>query len=304
MERPFVWMLILLAWLPAAGAAEKVVSRSPKLQLTQADWLEVVRILSPQARRHLLAKRANLLDFVLDVHSDEALARRAEAEGIAQDPLVRARLAKARRDILAAAYMDRVVAGIDYPDFERLSYQRYEADKAKFKLPQKRKVAHILIRKPRPDCPCDTRDPNKIAAELQDKLKQGAEFADLAREYSDDKATAAKGGVLELWIEPEDDRLVPQFSRAVFALAKPGEVSAPVETRFGLHLIQLLEVQPARQLGYDEVRDKILHQLRAEYRDSRLQELRSDTYPDPDTIDFAALEALLGQGDAEQEAAP
>ncbi len=284
---------LFLISISLALAVEEAVTRSPELVLTKEDWREVVRILSPATRRQLLASEANLREMALDVHSDAVLAKRAAAEGLERDPMVRARLAKARRDILAAAYMDKVVASIEWPDFSVLSRQRYEADKEKFRIPQKRKVAHILVRPKPKNCPCDDRDPEQILKEIRAKIEQGADFSQLASEYSADKATAAKGGLLDLWIEPDDERLVPAFAHAVFTLKKPGDVSEPVKTRYGWHIIKLLEIQPSRQQSYEEVKDRILRQLRAEYRDSQLEELRSETYPDPDAIDYEALRKLL-----------
>lgn len=75
-----------------------------------------------------------------------------------------------------------------------------------------------------------------VAAQLRDRIRAGADFAALAREYSKDPGTARVGGDLGEPFPPE--RMVAPFSEAAFALS-PGEVSDPVETQFGIHLIRV-----------------------------------------------------------------
>ncbi len=75
-------------------------------------------------------------------------------------------------------------------------------------------------------------------ADLRERIVNGnADFAELAKAHSDDAGSAARGGELD-WIHPGDT--VPDFERALQEL-KPGELSPPVRTPFGYHLIQVLE---------------------------------------------------------------
>ncbi|MGC8595353.1 MAG: peptidylprolyl isomerase [Candidatus Kryptoniota bacterium] len=76
-----------------------------------------------------------------------------------------------------------------------------------------------------------------LAERILDSLKAGADFATMAKRYSQDAATSASGGDLG-WVKR--GQFVPEFEQAVFAL-KPGEISGIVETQFGFHIIQLLE---------------------------------------------------------------
>lgn len=95
-------------------------------------------------------------------------------------------------------------------------------------------VAHILINvhEKRDDV-----EAKKTAQELYNMLQQGADFAELAQKYSSD-ATASKGGVLPAF---GLGAMVKPFEDAAFALAKPGDISLPVKTRYGYHIIKLIE---------------------------------------------------------------
>ncbi|MCL2830487.1 MAG: peptidylprolyl isomerase [Betaproteobacteria bacterium] len=111
---------------------------------------------------------------------------------------------------------------------------------------------------------------------LRDRLQHGGDFAELARLYSQD-ATAARGGDLG-WIYPGDT--VPEFEQ-VLKLLKPGELSQPVQTQFGLHLIEVLErrTQEASQDRRRQVVRQILNERKSDeaYQDW-LRQLRDEAY--------------------------
>lgn len=96
------------------------------------------------------------------------------------------------------------------------------------------RVRHILIRT---NEVVDDAEARRRLALIKQKLAQGEEFAALAQAYSDDKASAVKGGELG-WVTPE--AVVPAF-RAAMDRLQEGEISDPVQTPFGWHLIQVLE---------------------------------------------------------------
>ncbi len=142
------------------------------------------------------------------------------------------------------------------------------------------RVRHILVRTGETVSESDAR---RRLATLRERLVAGADFAELARANSDD-ASAARGGDLD-WIYPGDT--VPDFERAYQGL-KPGEISEPVKTPFGYHLIQVLERRSAdmsperrrlqarqalRERKSDEAFQEWLRQLRDQsYVDLRLEE--------------------------------
>jgi foldase protein PrsA len=99
------------------------------------------------------------------------------------------------------------------------------------------KARHILV------------EDEKTANEVKKKLDEGAKFEDLAKEYSKDPGSAANGGDLG-WFGP--GKMVPEFEKATYAL-KVDEISAPVKSEHGYHIIQLLEKKEAtpEQIEYE-----------------------------------------------------
>ncbi len=128
---------------------------------------------------------------------------------------------------------------------------------------EQRKVSHILIRAARDD-------ESELAAaearigEIREKLEQGADFGELAGEYSDDTFSAKNQGELDYF---GPGAMVPEFEEAAYALEEKGDISEPVSTDFGIHLIKLLDIKAADVKSLDEVRDEIhdtLATIRAE----------------------------------------
>jgi peptidyl-prolyl cis-trans isomerase SurA len=96
------------------------------------------------------------------------------------------------------------------------------------------RARHILLRV---DAQVSEEQATRRLNELRRRIELGAEFADMARDFSQDPGSAQRGGELD-WAYPGD--LVPEFERAMFQL-QPGQLSDPVRSVFGLHLIQLIE---------------------------------------------------------------
>jgi len=99
------------------------------------------------------------------------------------------------------------------------------------------RAAHILIRPDGPT-PADTAAARDEILALRARVAAGEDFGTLARQFSEDPGSGAQGGDLGFF---GGGRMVPEFERAAFALQTPGEVSDVVQTRFGVHIVQLTE---------------------------------------------------------------
>lgn len=138
---------------------------------------------------------------------------------------------------------------------------------------QQTNVRHILIK---PSEVVSDSDAKHRLEDLKERIENGGNFAELARQYSED-GTASKGGELG-WVNPGDT--VPDFEKAMNAL-KPGEVSEPVRSPFGWHLIQVLE-RRSQDMSKEAARLKARQEIRARKSDEAyqdwLRELRDRAY--------------------------
>ncbi len=136
------------------------------------------------------------------------------------------------------------------------------------------RVRHILVQ------PSEIRTPEETRAlimQINDKLAAGEAFASLAEEYSEDPASALMGGELG-WSTP--DQYVPQFADTMISTAV-GEVSAPFQTQYGWHILEVLErrEQDMSQEAREQMALEILHKRRFEEEQQEwLKELRDEAF--------------------------
>lgn len=153
-------------------------------------------------------------------------------------------------------------------DFENMVYSTpvggiSQAFKTKFgyhiiKIAQERPaqgqvtVEHILVKTPKNASAADIAKAKEKADSIYQLVKKGADFEDLATQYSDDKGSANNGGKLEPF---GTGKMVMAFQEAAFALKNPGDYSAPVQTAYGWHIIRLVEKKPIGT--FDEMKDEL-----------------------------------------------
>jgi peptidyl-prolyl cis-trans isomerase D len=140
---------------------------------------------------------------------------------------------------------------------------QYEAEVAsgRFQKPEERQARHILLK-------LEGQDEAAVRAKAEALLaraRAGEDFATLARENSEDTSTATDGGELG-WVTR--DMMVEPFSEALFALTEPKTFSEPVESEFGLHIIELEGIRGGETQPYEEVRDELAQEVKQRRADS------------------------------------
>lgn len=165
----------------------------------------------------------------------------------------------------------------------------YDEHQNDFGTPEERQAAHILIAVNAAASQAE-QDAAKAKAEqlLQQVRKNPAKFAELAKQYSQDPGSAAKGGDLGFF---GHGMMVKPFEDAAFAL-KAGEISGLVKSDFGYHIIKLIAVKPSRVLPFDEARESIVNKLRQQKAADKFAEMAEKfsnaVYEQSDTLKPAA----------------
>lgn len=163
----------------------------------------------------------------------------------------------------------------------------YDARKATlFSVPEERHVSHILV-----NFGADKEVSKKKAEDLYAKIKGGADFAELAKAESDDAGSKSKGGDLG-WLRR--GFMPAKFEAAEFALAKAGDVTEPVETEAGWHIIKLDELHPAQTKAFDDpdVQKRLLDLYQQQDLNTRFQDdagkLDQLSFENPGSLDVVA----------------
>jgi peptidyl-prolyl cis-trans isomerase C len=252
--------LTALLFSSTLAAAPVVLMQHGDTVLTQDDVLRYVEfVVPPQQRARLLADESKLRNLIaqlfvtrklVEVYGDQPLSAEEQWK---VDNLVERELAR--------IYMTRVVEAVEQPDFVKRAQETYKANLERHKVPEEVRVEHILIdAKQRSE-----EEALQRAQEVLAKLKKGdVAFADLAKEYSDDPSAQGNGGDLGFFGR---GRMVGPFEDAAFAMKKKGELSEPVKTQFGYHILRFIERKEARTRPFDEVKADIIAAEERKFRE-------------------------------------
>jgi peptidyl-prolyl cis-trans isomerase D len=150
----------------------------------------------------------------------------------------------------------------------------YEQNVSRIGGVEERRASHILIAAAK-DAPAAERAKAKAKAEevLAQAKKSPDSFAELAKKYSQDPGSAAKGGDLDYFTR---GAMTKPFEDAVFGM-KTGDISGPVETEFGFHIIKLTDVKAPKQKTFEELRPELEAELKKQQAQKKFAEL-ADTF--------------------------
>lgn len=197
--------------------------------------------------------------------SQQAFDQALKDRGMTEDSLRR----DASVDLSVNKLMDTEVASAPAPtDADVKDF--YDKNPEKFKQEEQVRASHILIRVDQ-NAPAATRA--KAKAQIESILKQaraGADFATLARKYSQD-GSAPQGGDLNYFSRGQ---MVPQFDDVAFKL-KVGQISSVVTTEFGYHIIKVTDHKPGRTVPFDEAKPRI-----AQFLTEQKKHQQADAYID------------------------
>ena len=228
--------MVLLSGLPVrAEDANPVLAKVNGAEIRQSDMALAEEELGPSlAQMDPATKQENVLSFLIDM---KIVAKAAEAKKIEDRDDFKSRLAFARNRLL----MDNLLAveGKAATTDEAMK-KVYEEAAKQITGEQEVHARHILV---------ETEDDAKA---VEDELKKGADFADLAKKKSKDPG-AADGGDLGFFTK---EQMVPEFSAVAFAL-EPGKISDPVKSQFGWHIIKVEEKRDRKAPDFEQVKSQI-----------------------------------------------
>jgi peptidyl-prolyl cis-trans isomerase C len=238
---------------PAKDTDNEVLAIVNGAPLTKMHYEQLLQQYRPEARS---AAQQDKGRFMRELVLQEILAQEGQRLHLEEDPELQARLKIQKNSAIARAVVQKYIAEKSNVTDERMR-DHYEKNKASFISDEQISASHILL---------------KTEAEAQAALKeirQGKDFAEVAKAKSTGPS-APRGGALGTFGR---GRMVPEFEEAAFAL-KVGDVSEPVKTQFGYHIITVTDRTEATPQSFDEARDDIRRTLISEYVESLLDDLQ------------------------------
>ena len=256
-------LLALVALGAAPAAAQQLpaapVARMGAIGLSPAEVEIFLRGLTPEIRAQATASREALDGLIRAELTRRAVAAEAAKASWADRPEVAAMIDQARQQVIVETWLtaksEPPAAEPPEADLRRI----YDDNTARFVAPAEVRLAQIFL----PVAPGAPAAEAKAAEDRIGDLRRrararGADFAALARQASQHKDSADKGGDMG-WLA--EDSLIPEIREAVAGLEK-GAISAPVRSQAGWHLIRLVDRKESRVQGFDEVRPLLVEALR------------------------------------------
>ncbi len=227
-------------------------------------------------------KWENAVSRFPDKEAFEAVMKR---ENLTQDELK----SEIRRGLAIQEYIeDQFVSKIEIPKEEIKEY--YEKNPMLFKHPEMVKASHILIKSEEKDDEAKKAEARKKIEEVEKQVKEGKDFAELARTYSD-CPSKDRGGDLGFF---QRGQMVKPFDDAAFKL-KPGEVSSIVETPFGYHIVKVIEKRPEGTYPLEEAEPKIKEFLSKQKTQEEVGEKLDELKEEAKIEKFVAMEGKKGE---------
>src|SRR6202011_3194524 len=278
--------MVLLAGLPArADDPNPVLAKVNGSEIRQSDVALAEEELGPSlAQMDPATKKENVLSFLIDM---KIVAKAAEDKKIENNEDFKKRLSFSRNRLL----MDSLLASEGKAATTDEAMKKvYEDASKQITGEQEVHARHILV---------ETEDEAKA---VEDELKKGADFAELAKKKSKDPG-ASDGGDLGFFTK---DQMVPEFSTVAFSL-EPGKISDPVKSQFGWHIIKVEEKRNRKAPDFDQVRAQIetyvtrkaqadyVAKLRADAKVERMDQAAADPAAKPDAAkpDAAAKDSKM-----------
>jgi peptidyl-prolyl cis-trans isomerase C len=215
--------------------------------VAEQDFSRQLASVPPDDRRRIL------IEHLIET---ELLADAAEQEKLDSSEAVQGRLKYYRRQVLRDHYFEQKLQG-SVSDAEAKSF--YDEKIGAVPAETEVRASHILV----PD--------EDTANDIREKLSRGGDFAALAKEFSKDPGSAENGGDLGYFTKGQ---MVEPFASVAFKLEK-GEISDPVQTQFGWHIIKVEDKRQKAPPSFDTVKDQIVAYLVQEHAQKKIDELRS-----------------------------
>ena len=221
----------------------KILATVSDREITQNDLQRLFRSLGPErgAQFNSAEVQKRLLEELI---TQELLYVDAKEKNLDKDAEFETEVEKMKTELLKQYALRRMFENIEIADEEAFNY--YKENKNEFKAPDTIRAKHILV------------DDADKANQIYWDLKKGLFFEEAAKRYSS-CPSAASGGDLDYFAKGQ---MVPEFEKAAFAL-EINEISKPVQTQFGYHIIKLVDRKKAGFSDFDQVKDEIMQALTA-----------------------------------------
>lgn len=219
----------------------KIVAQVGDTKIAETDVLNYIRNMDPQFAQQFQSEEG-IKQIIDELIRQELLYKDAIENKMDEEEEFLKVLEDTRSSLIKSYAFSKAIEGVNIDEKEVMEY--FESVKEQYKQPAGVHAAHILV------------DEEEKAKEIIEKINKGEEFETLAKEFSS-CPSKDNGGDLGVFYPGQ---MVPEFDQKAFAMEE-GEISEPVKTQFGYHIIKVIEKTEEKEANFDEVRENIRMEL-------------------------------------------
>lgn len=275
-----------------SSAATPAVATLGQVVVSQEELQQFLQVLPAAQREAMRNDRVVLEQWLRSRLAEKAVVEQAKAQEWDKKAEIRSAIEEAQNQVILRSYLQSVSEpAADYPSEQDLQ-TAYQANQDQFQLPAMYRLSQIFLSVPDKDEQALAQAKKRADAWVKQMREGKADFAALAKEHSDEKISAERGG--DNGFLPMS-QLVPAM-RATVAKLEPGQLSDPIVQADGVHILQVTDLRPASVRSLEEVKPALRDALRRQRQQEVTQAyvagmLDADTV----TVDGKVLSQLLQQ---------
>ncbi len=275
-----------------SSAATPAVATLGQVVVSQDELQQFLQVLPAAQREAMRNDRVVLEQWLRSRLAEKAVVEQAKAQEWDKRAEIRSAIEEAQNQVILRSYLQSVSEpAADYPSEQDLQ-TAYQANQDQFQLPAMYRLSQIFLSVPNKDEQALAQAKKRADAWVKQMREGKADFAALAKEHSDEKISAERGG--DNGFLPMS-QLVPAM-RATVAKLEPGQLSDPIVQADGVHILQLTDLRPASVRSLEEVKPALRDALRRQRQQEATQAYVAGML-DADTVsvDGKVLSQLLQQ---------
>lgn len=236
------------------ASEKKIFAKVGDLVITEKDLNRIIDYYEPERKKAIQQNPQMKLAVLKQIIANSLIFKLAEESKFTEKPEIKEQLRLVKEHFVASVFLkEQVVKSVMVDEDDAKKY--YQINLQEFvDVPEQVKARHILLKLSQNATEDEVRKVMEKAESIIKLIKEGADFGEMAKIHSDDPGTKSRGGDLGFFGK---GRMVKPFEDAVFSM-KVGDISAPVKTNFGIHIIKLEEKKEAKYKPYETVKEQVL----------------------------------------------
>lgn len=254
MRKIGIIILLIFYFSVSYASDKKILAKSDDLIITEDDLNRIIEYYEPERKKAIQQNPQMKLAILKQIISNNLIYKLAEESKFLEKPEIKEQMRLVQEHFVTSVFLkEKVIKNVTVNEEEAKNF--YQMNLQEFvEVPEQVRARHILFRLPPNPTEEDKKKVIERAESIIKLLKEGADFAEMAKIHSDDPGTKSKGGDLGFFGK---GRMVKPFEDAVFSM-KVGEISNPIQTNFGIHIIKLEEKKEAKYKPFEKVKDQVI----------------------------------------------